>query len=242
MTGSAISVEPWADEVSAILGSWFAGQATGDAIADVLLGKFNPGGKLSFTMARQLNDYPVHHYGEWPAKLIMDEAPRDLPPEPELRKAIHAYSGEYKEGVFVGHRWFEKNSIEPRFEFGYGLSYTTFEYGTPVLSDNSIETDGKSTVSIDVKNTGTRVGDEVVQMYVRDNYATVGRYNKMLKGFKRITLNPGESKTVSFELNSDNLSLLDKDLKKVVEPGDFTILVGASSREQDLKKCTLTVL
>jgi beta-glucosidase len=79
-------------------------------------------------------------------------------------------------------------------------------------------------------------------MYVRDNYATVGRYNKMLKGFERITLNPGETKTVSFELNDDNLFLFNQQMKKVVEPGDFTIYVGASSREQDLKKCTLTVL
>jgi beta-glucosidase len=122
------------------------------------------------------------------------------------------------------------------------LSYTTFEYGTPVLSGKNITTTGKSIVSVEVKNTGKYVGDEVVQMYVRDNYASVGRYNKMLKGFKRITLNPGETKTVSFELNSENLSLLDKDLKRVVEPGDFTIYVGASSREQDLKHCTLTVL
>jgi beta-glucosidase len=95
---------------------------------------------------------------------------------------------------------------------------------------------------VDIKNTGKYVGDEVVQMYVRDNYASVGRYNKMLKGFKRITLKPGETKTVEFELNSENLSLLNQQMKKVVEPGDFTIYVGASSRDQDLKHCTLNVM
>jgi beta-glucosidase len=130
----------------------------------------------------------------------------------------------------------------PLFPFGYGLSYTTFEYGTPVLSEEKIKVGGTSIVSVDIKNTGNYTGDEVVQMYVRDNYATVGRYNKMLKGFERITLNPGETKTVSFELNDDNLFLFNQQMKKVVEPGDFTIYVGASSREQDLKKCTLTVL
>ncbi len=130
----------------------------------------------------------------------------------------------------------------PLFSFGFGLSYTTFEYGTPTLSNETIEKDGKSIISVAIKNTGTRVGDEVVQMYVRDNYASVGRYNMMLKGFKRVTLNPGETTTVSFELNSDNLSLLNQNMKKIVEPGEFTICVGASSREEDLKRCTLKVL
>ena len=129
----------------------------------------------------------------------------------------------------------------PLFPFGFGLSYTTFEFGDPVLSEPKIDTDGKSVVSVDIKNTGQTTGDEVVQLYVRDNFASVGRYNKMLKGFQRITLNPGETKTVRFELNSDNLSLYNQQMKKVVEPGDFTIFVGSSSRVQDLKTCTLTV-
>jgi beta-glucosidase len=101
---------------------------------------------------------------------------------------------------------------------------------------------GESTiVSVEVTNTGSRQGDEIVQMYVRDDYATVGRYDKMLKGFERISLEPGETKKVSFELNFDNLSLLDIDLKRVVEPGTFTISVGASSLEKDLKTAKLTV-
>jgi beta-glucosidase len=200
-----------AENIPAILETWYLGMRSGEAIADALFGDVNPGGKLTVSFPRSVGQIPVTY----------------------LERPDFIGSGK---GLY---RFSDKT---PLFSFGFGLSYTTFEYGTPVLSENKIEADGKSIFSVDIKNTGNRVGDEVVQMYVRDNYASVGRYNMMLKGFKRITLNPGETKTVSFELNSDNLSLLDKDLKKVVEPGDFTIYVGSSSREQDLKKCTLTVL
>lgn len=130
----------------------------------------------------------------------------------------------------------------PLFPFGFGLSYTTFEYSEPQLSEKEIENDGNATVSVQVTNTGSRDGDEVVQMYVRDDYASVGRYNKMLKGFKRISLKAGETKTVEFELNFESLFIYDKDMNRVVEPGTFTISVGASSQQEDLKSCTLSVL
>lgn len=129
----------------------------------------------------------------------------------------------------------------PLFPFGFGLSYTTFEYGEPKLDDQRITADGSTMVSVEVTNTGDREGDEVVQMYVRDDFASVGRYLKLLKGFERITLKAGETKTVSFDLGFDELALLDQDMKKVVEPGDFTISVGASSVEKDLKKIKLKV-
>jgi beta-glucosidase len=129
----------------------------------------------------------------------------------------------------------------PLYPFGYGLSYTTFKYGTPKLESATINADGSTTVSIDVTNTGQREGDEVVQMYVRDDYASVGRYLKMLKGFERITLKPGETKTVSFNLGFDQLNILNQDMKKVVEPGTFTISVGISSVDKDLQKVTLKV-
>ena len=136
---------------------------------------------------------------------------------------------------------YKDNDKSPLFPFGYGLSYTTFEYGKPRLTTSEIKSDGTATVAVDVTNTGDRKGDEVVQLYVRDDYASVGRYLKLLKGFERITLNPGETKTVSFELGFDELALLNADLKKVVEPGTFTISVGASSRSEDLKTTTLLV-
>ncbi|MFC4722265.1 beta-xylosidase [Geojedonia litorea] len=129
----------------------------------------------------------------------------------------------------------------PLFPFGYGLSYTTFKYSDPKLANDAINPDGTTTVSVEVTNTGDKTGDEVVQMYVRDDFASVGRYLKMLKGFKRLTLKPGETKTVTFKLGFDELNILNQDMKKVVEPGTFTISVGTSSLDKDLKKTTLTV-
>jgi len=129
----------------------------------------------------------------------------------------------------------------PLYPFGFGLSYTTFKYGKPKLESTSIDTEATTTVSVDVTNTGDREGDEVIQMYVRDDYASVGRYLKMLKGFKRITLKPGETKTVTFKLGFDELNVLDQNMKKVVEAGTFTISVGASSAENDLQNVTLHV-
>jgi beta-glucosidase len=144
--------------------------------------------------------------------------------------------------VGAGKGLYKFTDKSPLFSFGYGLSYTTFEYGTPVLAESSIHADGVTIVSVEVTNTGNRAGDEVVQMYVRDDFASVGRYDKMLKGFKRISLEPGERKKVEFELNDENLSVLNQKMKKVVEPGTFTISVGASSLEKDLQQVKLTVL
>lgn len=130
----------------------------------------------------------------------------------------------------------------PLFPFGFGLSYTDFEFSDPKLSTSSIEAGASTTVSIEVTNTGDRAGDEVVQMYIRDDFASVGRYLKMLKGFERISLEPGEAKTVTFELNADNLSIYNQKMERVVEPGDFTISIGSSSCANDLKTIKLTVL
>lgn len=129
----------------------------------------------------------------------------------------------------------------PLYPFGYGLSYTTFKYSATKLEHATIKTDGTTTISVDVTNTGQREGDEVIQMYVRDDYATVGRYLKLLKGFERVNLKPGETKTVSFNLGFDELNILNQDMKKVVEPGTFTISVGSSSAEKDLQKVILNV-
>jgi beta-glucosidase len=211
INGRPLTINYIAENIPAILETWYLGMRSGEAIADALFGDVNPGGKLTVSFPRSVGHLPVTY----------------------LERPDFIGSGK---GLY---RFSDKS---PLFPFGFGLSYTTFEYGTPVLSAENIKTDGKSIVSVDIKNTGKVAGDEVVQMYVRDDFASVGRYNKLLKGFERITLQPGETKTVSFELNSENLSLLNQELKKVVEPGDFTIFVGSSSREQDLKQCTLTVL
>lgn len=129
----------------------------------------------------------------------------------------------------------------PLYPFGFGLSYTTFKYSQPKLQEATINADGSTTVSVEITNTGKRQGDEVVQMYVRDDFASVGRYLKMLKGFERISLKPGETKTVSFTLGFDELNILNQNMEKVVETGTFTISVGSSSSEKDLQTVQLTV-
>jgi beta-glucosidase len=126
--------------------------------------------------------------------------------------------------------------ISPLFAFGHGLSYTTFQYSAPKLGAASINKNGNATVSVEVKNTGNRRGAEVVQMYIRDDYSSVTRPVKELKGFKKIWLDPGQSQTVTFTITPELLSFYNKDMKWVVEPGDFTIMIGAASdNTQDLK-------
>ena len=129
----------------------------------------------------------------------------------------------------------------PLFPFGYGLSYTTFKYSKPKLANAVINAEGVTTVSVNVTNTGEVAGDEIVQMYIRDDFASVGRYLKMLKGFERISLEPGETKTVSFDIGFDELNVLNTQMEKVVEPGTFTISVGSSSLTKDLETSVLKV-
>lgn len=143
--------------------------------------------------------------------------------------------------IGTGKGQFRDADKSPLFPFGHGLSYTTFAYSAPRLNTAKIGPDGATTVSVTVTNTGDVAGDEVVQLYVRDDYASVGRYNKMLKGFKRIHLAPGEAKTVEFALDEAALALYDQSLKRIVEPGTFTVYVGGSSREENLVKTTLLV-
>lgn len=144
--------------------------------------------------------------------------------------------------IGTGKGQYRYSDKSPLFPFGYGLSYTSFAYGEPELAATQIKAGDATTVSVTVTNTGVRAGDEVVQMYIRDDLASVGRYHKMLKGFKRISLQAGETKSVEFELNFDNLFLYDQQMQKVVEPGTFSIYLGSSSRQEDLKQVTLRVV
>lgn len=210
INGRPLTVNYIAEHIPAILETWYLGMCSGEAIADVLFGDVNPGGKLTVSFPRSVGQLPVTYL-------------------------------ERPDFIGSGKGLYRFNDKSPLFPFGFGLSYTTFEYEEPFLSENRIKTDGRTIVTVKVKNTGNYMGDEIVQLYIKDNYASVGRYNKMLKGFKRITLKPGESQLVSFELNSNNLSILNQEMKKVVEPGDFTVYLGSSSEIQDLKTCTLTV-
>ena len=204
VSGNAVEM-PWIDKVDGVVETWFLGTQTGHAIADVLLGKVNPSGKLPFTFPVKLEDNGAH--------------------------ALNAYhkdslTVEYKESIFVGYRWADKHDIKPLFAFGHGLSYTTYEYG-----EAKCRKSGKGfKVSIDVTNTGAREGKEIVQLYISDNESSLERPVKELKGFKKVALAPGETKKVTFEIEPDMLKFYDPAQKGwVLEKGTFTAHVGAAS-------------
>lgn len=215
VSGNAVAM-PWADDVPAIMQAWFLGSEAGNAIAAVLTGDVSPSGKLPFTFPAKLEDVAAH--------------------------SLNAYTGErkrgivdieYKESIFVGYRWADKHTDkEPLFPFGHGLSYTTFDYGKPRVDAKSMFPDGKVTVSVRVKNTGKRTGQETVQLYVSDKKASLPRPVKELKGFQKVTLAPGEEKEVSFIVTREALSFFD-DRKHawVAEPGTFEALIGASATD-----------
>ena len=207
-TGAPVDMA-WAADVPAVVQLWYPGQEGGNALADVLLGAVNPGGKLPTTFPHRLADHPsmLNYPGE--------------------RGAVH-----YGEGLFIGYRAFDRTDTEPRFAFGHGLSYTTFEYGPLVLSTTRIGRDRRVTVSVDVTNTGTVEGDEVVQLYVADLEASVIRPLKELKGFRRVRIATGDTEPVSFDLDERAFAFWDPTVQGwVAEPGDFEVLVGSSSRD-----------
>lgn len=204
VSGNAVEM-PWIDKVDGVVEQWFLGSQTGHAIADILLGKVNPSGKLPFTFPVKLEDNAAH--------------------------ALNAYhkdslSVEYKESIFVGYRWADKQNIKPLFAFGHGLSYTTFEYGKATCSRS-----GKGfKVSVDVTNTGEREGKEIVQLYIQDQESSLERPVKELKGFKKVALAPGETAKVTFEIDEDMLKFYDPSQGGwVLEKGAFTAHVGAAS-------------
>lgn len=232
LSGSAVSLEPWAETVPSILAAWYAGQSTGDAIADVLTGKVNPGGKLSCTFGKRLEDYACHAMGLWPPRLILDKPPAGPGFTPEERKPIYAYAADYKEGVFMGYRWFDEKNIEPRFPFGHGLSYTTFSY-----SGLRVRQSGDAvTVTCTVKNTGARRGTEVVQVYVAPPKSSAPRPPRELKGFQKVGLRPGESRVVRMALRPSALAYFDQNSGTwTADAGEYGILVGSSSRDIRLR-------
>ena len=207
ISGNAVAM-PWIDQVSSVLLGWYGGSEAGRAIADVLFGDVNPSGKLPFTFPVKLEDNPAHYNG------------KTFP----TRGKNH-----YDEGIFLGYRWHEKMDIKPLFAFGHGLSYTDFEYGDVTLSSKKIR-GGKITVKVPVTNVGQVAGSEVVQVYVHDCEASVEMPEKQLKGFDKVYLEPGQTKTVSIELGPDAFRFFDEEsMDWKTEPGDFEILVGSAS-------------
>ncbi len=207
--GSPVLMEGWIDRVAGAVEAWFTGQECGNAIADILLGEANPSGKLPETLPKRIEDNPA--YINYPGE-----------------------NGEvlYGEGIFVGYRYYDAKKIEPLFPFGHGLSYTTFEYNNLKLSSTSIGLDDTLEITVDVRNTGSREGKEIIQLYVHDVESSLVRPPKELKGFQKVLLRPEEMTTVSFTLGKEALSFYNPDLKQwVAEPGEYELLIGSSSRD-----------
>jgi beta-glucosidase len=204
LNGRPLAVNYLAENAPALIEGWYLGQETGNAVADVLFGRYNPGGKLPVTIARNVGQLPMF-YNKKP----------------------------------TARRGYLFDTTAPLYPFGYGLSYTSFEVGAPRLARDTIRVGETVRVSVDVTNTGRRAGDEVVQLYVRDDAASVTRPVIELKRFKRVTLQPGERRTVTFDLDPEALALWNVEMKRVVEPGTFTIHAGPNS--VDLKSAKLTV-
>ena len=210
--GSPVEM-PWVDKVSAILEGYLGGQAGAGAIADLLVGKINPSGKIAETFPIKLEDNPSYHY---------------FPGGPA--------TVEYRESIYVGYRYYDTVDQDVLFPFGHGLSYTTFEYSNLHLDQTELSENETLTVSCSIKNNGTVAGKEIVQLYVRDVESTVFRPEKELKGFVKVNLEPGESQRVSFKLDRRAFAFYSVEQHDwLVESGEFEILVGASSRDVRLQ-------
>ncbi len=195
VNGSAVTMKSWVNKVAAIVEAWYPGEEGGNAVADVLFGDYNPGGKLPITFPQAVGQVPLYYN--------------------------HKPTGRGDDYTDL--------SGKPQFPFGFGLSYTTFKYSNLQVSPQSIRPNGKVQVAVDIENAGARQGDEVVQLYLHDPVASVARPVKELKGFRRITLGPGEKKTVTFGLTREELGYLDEAMKFVVGPGTIEVMVGSSS-------------
>ncbi|MBO4536753.1 MAG: glycoside hydrolase family 3 C-terminal domain-containing protein [Bacteroidales bacterium] len=223
ISGNAVAM-PWVDKVPAIVQDWYLGSEAGHSLADVLTGVVNPSGKLPFTFPVALEDGPIKTPEQYPG------IPGDKKWE-SFASSVPILEETYSEGIYVGYRWFEARNVTPLFPFGHGLSYTTFEYGAPTVSAKKTA-DGAVTVSVPVANTGTVAGAEVVQFYVSDPESSVDRPVKELKGFCKVWLEPGETKSVSVDLTRESLSYFDAGNHRwTAEPGRFDVLVGASSAD-----------
>ena len=214
ISGNAVAM-PWKDKVGAIVQGWFIGSESGNALCDVLTGKANPSGKLPFTWWNTLQEVPAHRLGTYPGT---------------WRAAHDIIDETYAESIYVGYRGVDHYKIRPTFAFGHGLSYTTFEVGKATVDKSAMTADGTITFTVNVKNTGTLAGAEVVQLYVHDVKSSLPRPEKELKAFQKVYLQPGESRDVSLTLDKNALSYYDDGKGQwVAEPGAFEALIGTSS-------------
>jgi beta-glucosidase len=205
MNGRPLAVPELARDAPALIESWFLGNQHGAAVADVLFGDYNPSGKLPVTFPRATGQVPIYY----------NHRNTGRPPNPAEK-----YTSKYLDLPST-----------PLFPFGYGLSYTTFTYSNLRLSAPAIRAADSVVISVDVKNSGDRAGDEVAQLYIRDDVASVAQPVKALKAFRRVTLKPGETRAVTFTIGREALALYDRQMRRVVEPGTFTVFVGTNSED-----------
>ncbi|MGP8175869.1 MAG: beta-glucosidase [Terracidiphilus sp.] len=215
-TGDPVTMTKWIGQTLALLDMWYGGQEGGHALASILFGDANPSGKLPVSFPKEWKDSPA--YGHYPGENLKVE---------------------YAEGIYVGYRYFDTKNVEPLFPFGFGLSYTKFEYSgltvTPYISAGKAGLTG-AVVSLKVRNAGSRAGAEVIELYVHDGHSKIDRPAHELKGFKRVELKPGETQTVAFTLGRAALSYWSPEKKAwTADPGTFEIQVGASSRDIRLR-------
>jgi len=208
--GSPVDMTYWNDKASAVILSWYGGMESGTAISDVLFGDVNPSGKLPVTFPKRLEDSPAHSIGDYPGPDVVT----------------------YKEGIFVGYRYFDSMNIDPMFCFGHGLSYSAFEYGELKIERESTAREENVVVRFSIRNTGELEGAETAQVYIRDVESSLVRPFKELKAFKKVFIKPNEKKTVTISLDKSSLSYYDPDKKGwIAEKGVFEVLVGSSSRD-----------
>ncbi|MDB5200820.1 MAG: glycoside hydrolase family 3 [Ferruginibacter sp.] len=209
MGGGAIDMTQWIDQAPAILQAWYAGMEGGNAMAKIIFGQINPSGKLPMSFPKKLEDHGSQKLGEYPGDTT--------------HLSVH-----YMDDIYVGYRYYDTYKVEPQFAFGHGLSYTTFAY-----SNLRLTTSGKrATATFTIKNTGKTAGAETVQLYVHQDKSALPRPEKELKGFNKVSLNPGEEKTISIEMDEDAFRYFsDVTNQWVMEPGSFQVLLGSSSRD-----------
>lgn len=219
ISGTGVAM-PWVKKVPGIMQAWYLGNETGNTLASVLLGDVNPSGKLPYTYYASLDQCGAHKLGEYPGHPGIDALGNEVMDIP------------YNEGIYVGYRFTDKNKLKPTFPFGHGLSYTTFEYGKAAIDKKEGSADDTFRVTIPVTNTGNREGKEVVELYISDLKSSLPRPVKELKGFDKVSLQPGETKEVSFDISKADLSYFDPEKHEwVCEPGMFEALIGASSAD-----------
>jgi beta-glucosidase len=218
--GGNLDMSRFIDRVPAVLHAFYPGEAGGQALAEILLGRVNPSGKLPATFEKRVEDRSCFN-----SYFDVDQDSRVV----------------LEDGIFTGYRHFDRSGIEPRFAFGFGLSYTTFQHAGLSLSRERLAAEQALEVQVEVTNTGKRAGAEVVQVYVRDVQSRLPRPEKELKGFARVLLAPGETKRVSVKLEPQAFQYYDPEQKSwLLEPGEFEVLVGASATDiRQRARCTI---